>query len=253
MPVVAKAKILGIWLSTDASEEECFHNNYKTILDKIKNVCDAWSMRGLSIKGKITVVNSLLVSLLQYPCSIIQTPERVFREYKQTISAFLWNDRRPKISHESIIQPVDQGGLKHMDLRVRVQVSLLQWVRRLLKTAQMNVGFTLCHILKIDNLANFLSFRKPPLPPDIGKHKFYKNMLSTYAKFHNFEPVSEDTIRDEFLWHNPQVGGKSAPIFWPHWAKAGISRVGHICHATEDRLPSHSEISDKYSSKVLIS
>lgn len=133
MPIVSKAKILGIWLDIDVSEEALYQNNYKPIMDKIRNVCGAWSQRGLSIKGKITVANSLLVSLLQYPSSIIYTPERVFREYKQTISAFLWNDRRPKISYESIIQPVDSGGLKLIDLRTRVQVNLLQWVRRLLK------------------------------------------------------------------------------------------------------------------------
>lgn len=89
MPIVVKAKILGIWLSTDSSEETRFQYNFRPILDKIRNVCDSWSMRGLSIKGKITVANSLLVSLLQYPCSIIHTPERVYKEYKQAISAFL--------------------------------------------------------------------------------------------------------------------------------------------------------------------
>lgn len=145
MPIKAKAKILGIWLGVNQSEEFIYEHNFKNILGKIQSVCDSWATRGLSLKGKITVANSLLESLLQYPCSIIFTPKRVFREYKQIISAFIWNGRKPKISHESIIQPIEEGGLKLIDLEVRVQVNLLQWVKLILGQPQMNVAASLCH------------------------------------------------------------------------------------------------------------
>lgn len=144
---------------------------------------------------------------------------------------------------------MDGGGLKLIDLRTRVQVNMLQWVRRLLKFPEMNVGITLRYLLKKDDLKRFLSFRKPPIPPDILNHQFYDSMFSTYNRFHDFEPVNEDAIREEFLWHNPQVGGKNAPIFWPHWARAGISKLAHVCHATEGRLLSHLEISEKHKIK----
>lgn len=248
MTVVSSAKILGIWLSLDNSEETTYQKNYKPILDKIRNVCESWSLRGLSLKGKVTVANALLVSLLQYPSAIIHTPQRVFREYKQIVTGFLWNNRKAKISYESIIQPVEGGGLKLIDLDTRVQVNLLQWIKRLLNHPDMNIGPTLRHILKTDDLSIFLSFRKPPLPPDIGKYKFYARMLDVFNKYHDFEPVNEEAIRGEKLWHNPQVGGRGqgSSIYWPRWDKAGISTVGQICHASENRLLSHFEIAAKF-------
>lgn len=76
MPVVSSAKILVIWLSLNNSEVTIYHKNYKPILNKIQSVCSSWSLRGLSLKGKVTVANALLVSLLQYPSAIIHTPEK---------------------------------------------------------------------------------------------------------------------------------------------------------------------------------
>lgn len=45
------------------------------------------------------------------------------------------------------------------------------------------------------------------------------------------------------------MGESKAPIFWPYWDKKGISTVGDICHATENRLLSHQEIEDKFQMK----
>lgn len=246
MPVSDRAKILGIWLGVDCSDEFNYENNFKGILAKIQNVCDAWTTRGLPLKGKITVANSLLVSLLQYPCLIVYTPERVFREYKQMILSFIWNGGKPKISYESITQPIDKGCLKLINLYTRVQVNLLQWVKRIVAQPQMNIAASLRHFLLTDDLRGFFSYRAPKLPSDFQIHRFYSTMISVYNKFHNFEQMSEEAIRKEKLWFNPQVGGANAPIYWPQWDKKGISTVGDICHVAENRLLSHMEIKQKF-------
>lgn len=141
---------------------------------------------------------------------------------------------------------MDGGGLKLIDLDTRVQVNYLQWIKRLLNHPDMNIGPTLRHILKTEDLFIFFASRKPPLPPEINKYKFYNRMLAVFARYHNFEPVNEEALRRESLWHNPLLGG---PIFWPKWSKAGISTVGQICHVSENRLLSHLEITAKHKIK----
>lgn len=74
MNITDKAKILGIWLGLDRTEEWSYEWNFKGVLEKVQRTCDSWFQRSLSLKGKVTVANSLLVSLLQYPCSLIHTP-----------------------------------------------------------------------------------------------------------------------------------------------------------------------------------
>lgn len=162
MEVGDRAKILGLWVGVDNTEENCYTWNFKGPLEKIQHVCDSWHQRHLSIKGKITVVNSLMVSILQYPSSIVHTPEKVYKEYKQMISSFIWNGRKPRISHKTLTQPIERGGLKLIDLEVRVRVNLLQWIKRLLTNPQTNVGAFLRHLFKTNDLETFLSYRNPP-------------------------------------------------------------------------------------------
>lgn len=89
-----------------------------------------------SLKGKVTVINSLLASLLQYPTSAIYTPQRVVTEYKKIISTFIWNGGSPKIAYKTLILPIERGGLKLMDIESRIQVNILQWIKRLIRNPE---------------------------------------------------------------------------------------------------------------------
>lgn len=95
MQICNRAKILGLWVGVDNTDENCYIWNFKEPLEKIQHICDSWHHRHLSIKGKITVVNALMVSILQYPCSIVHTPERVFKEYKQMMWPLYGTARNP--------------------------------------------------------------------------------------------------------------------------------------------------------------
>lgn len=81
IPLVQHIKILGFWSTQRCSSDDHYQFNYNSQLGKIKSVCDSWSSRNLSIKGKVTLVNSLMISLLQYQCSSIFTILQVFKEY----------------------------------------------------------------------------------------------------------------------------------------------------------------------------
>lgn len=66
IPVGQTVKILGIWYSRVTSEEDHFDWNFVPQLDKMKQTCSSWSNRSLSIKGRVTVFNALVSSLIQY-------------------------------------------------------------------------------------------------------------------------------------------------------------------------------------------
>lgn len=60
-----KVKILGIWFSPSRSTQEHWEWNFLPQLLRMRAVCNSWINRSLSIKGRITVFNSLIFSLLQ--------------------------------------------------------------------------------------------------------------------------------------------------------------------------------------------
>lgn len=121
-----------------------YNLNYKHLLDRIRYVCGTWSNRTLSLKGKVTVINTLLASILQYPTAVIHTPPRVLMEYRKIVLNFLWNGKRAKIAYKTLTLPTERGGLRLMDLESRVEVNLLQWIRRVLKNPQAS-SILLCN------------------------------------------------------------------------------------------------------------
>lgn len=138
IPVVQRIKILGIWLNSEDSVETSYWWNFKDLLACIRGICNSWANRHLSLKGKITIANSLLVSILQYPCSFIYVLQRVYKEYQQIVSNFIWNGRKPKIAYNTLTQSTQLGGLNLIDLRTRTTVNLIQWSRRLILHPEMN-------------------------------------------------------------------------------------------------------------------
>lgn len=187
MPIVDKAKILGIWLGLNNSEHYCYKWNYQKQLERISSICESWNHRSLSIKGKTTVANALLISTLQYPTSVSFTPDRVVKEYKKITTDFLWDGKRPKVAHATLIQTIENGGLKLLDLGIRVEVNLLQWVRRIAGKTETYVGKALNHILRTSSMRDYLRYRNPQIRLPPGKHRFYHEMLKVWKRYRNFE------------------------------------------------------------------
>jgi len=65
-----------------------------------------------SLKGKITVLNSLATSILVYSCTILETPYRVITEIDKTFFDFLWDGGNNKIAKNIIIIKIENGTWK---------------------------------------------------------------------------------------------------------------------------------------------
>lgn len=150
IPIQSDAKILGIWFSTVMDNNKNYNNNFKGILSKAKQVCSSWSHRSLSIKGKVTVANSLITSLFQYPCAYIHTPPEVFKERKRILTNFIWNNRKAKIAYNTLIQPVADGGLNLFDLETRTEAAYSQAIRRIPAFPHLRSATYLRHILRAE-------------------------------------------------------------------------------------------------------
>lgn len=246
IPVVSEARILGLWFLRDASLQNRYSWNFKPSLQKIRGICHSWSLRDISLKGKVTVANSLLISLLQFPSAATFTPPQVFEEYRKIISEFVWNGKKPKVAYNTLILPISQGGLGLMDYPTRVKVSSIQWIRRILLERAPNVTSSLAHFLGTRNLKTYLAHKPVPRFPGVRHDPFYLNLLKLWDALHGFSPEMEDNIRTEFLWNNKRITSGNSPIVKPSWQAKGILTLHDICHPTQARLLSHQELTEKY-------
>lgn len=102
IPFSQATKILGIWFSKNRTDDEHYAWNYAPVLDNMRKTCLAWNNRSLSLKGKITVFNTLTGSQIQYVCMNTITPARVLTEVRKIATLFLWNGKKSKIMVQDI-------------------------------------------------------------------------------------------------------------------------------------------------------
>lgn len=97
LPIKQSAKILGIWSSKNRSDDQHYIWNYGPILDKMRKTCLAWNNGSLSLKGKVTVFNALIGSLIQYVSMNSVTPARVTTETRNLVPVG-WKEKQNRIS-----------------------------------------------------------------------------------------------------------------------------------------------------------
>lgn len=202
--------------------------------------------RSLSIKGKVTIANSLVISLFQYPCSYIHTPPEVFKELKSIFTKFLWNNKKPKVAYSTLILPVADGGLNLFDLESRAEAAHVQAIRRIIHRPHLRSADYIRHLLKTDELSETFRSRPKSLPITILRIPYYTAVFRTWFRFHNFYPAEENSIRSEALWNNKWITTTNGPLHNHVWARKGIGVIQDICHPHEGRLLSHSELTTRY-------
>lgn len=249
LPIKTAAKILGIWFSKGRSEEEHYTWNYSPVLDTMRKRCLAWNNRSLSLKGKITVFNVLVGSMIQYITMNTTTPARVIKETARIATQFLWDGKKSKIAYQSIIQSIKNGGLGLMDLNCRRKANHISWIKRILREPRSSSAEMIRTIIGEENLGLALGYRRPTMKGDHHIPTFYVEMLDTWYEVRDSTPLTEKEIREEVIWSNHLISSPQHMLKhsqWRGWIEAGVTLIHHLCHDTDDRLLGHEEIQEKF-------
>ena len=88
-------------------------------MDSVKKLINIWrniwSSRGLSIYGKVTIINSLIIAKFIYISSRLPVPKEIVKELNQMIFKF-WGKGTDKVTRLSTINKYENGGLKMIGL-----------------------------------------------------------------------------------------------------------------------------------------
>ena len=123
-------KTLGIWFSLDS--EEMVNLNLSTKLSKMQSLLNMWSSRCLSLKGKITLLKSLIMPHILHIASVIPLDHKILTQIENMFYNFLWNNKKHGISKKTIIQAIEKGGLKMVCISNMIQAAKIMWLKRLL-------------------------------------------------------------------------------------------------------------------------
>lgn len=93
-------KVLGVYLGVES--KEATDVTWSGVINKIRTVCGRWKARKLRLKGKVIVINSLLLSACVYVMNVIEMPEWVMADINKVVCDFLWGGEGSKNCSQNI-------------------------------------------------------------------------------------------------------------------------------------------------------
>ena len=122
-------KIFGIHFSYNKVLPEI--NNFYSLSLDCRALLNIWKQRWLSLAGKIQVFKSLVASKPVCVATTISVPQKFCGTLKSLHKEFIWNSKKPKIKHSSLIGECRDGGLKDILLTQKIFSLKISWVRQL--------------------------------------------------------------------------------------------------------------------------
>ena len=232
---------LGVTLS--GNQEDHYILNFKKRLKNMKNLLSTWKCRSLSIKGKITVINTLAISPLLYLANVIYVPPQVIAEVKDIIVDFLWDGKPPKIAYYVLIQSIKKGGVKLIDFESKVKALKIGYVKRLLDNSLGKWKSAAAYFYKTNNIKMY--FQSNHAAYKEINHKFYSDIHNFWSELQTIENPTNIVIQNQTIWNNRYITIENVPYEWASWQTKGIQYVSDILNANGDFL-SHNEISEKF-------
>ena len=185
-----------------------------------------------------------------YPASVTFIPERVIKDFKRMICKFIWGSEVNKVAYYTICLPVEQGGLKLLDLKSLIQSAHLSWIRRLCRWDCQKWTLIPRLILGAQStLFRFFLEKKRDRLKTIF-NPFYKEILQTWLDVYYRLPVTEEERQNESLWNNDFItcGGKN--MNWRKCDMAGVVQIKDFLRIDTGCLAPISDILNSILTKV---
>ena len=237
-------KVLGVWFSEN---NDSYELNLKPKIAEIDRIMKTWSRFSISIKGKIVIIKTLILSRIINICSMVFVPQHFIMKIHQMLFSFLWGkDKRPKVKKDITTNDYEFGGLRMVNFENTITSIKATWIKRIYLsdsvTSESNFVNKWCHLakkmLQIQNKDSLLQKTNIREKSNLPLNEFYQQIFKCWHDVYTVVPTSYIEILQEKLCNNTliQVGGKPLNKEFDPFTRKGI-----IC------------ISDLVENKILIS
>ena len=201
--------------------------NYKEKLGKIKNLIQLWKRRYLSPLGKITVIKTLLLPILNHLFISLPNPmENVIKEFNTIFYDFLWSGPA-KIKQTVVVKQYIEGGLKMINLKAFISALKATWIRRLLRIGGNWTGIIENEI----NIRNLINFGNSLTEIIINKisNKFWKDVLKSHNDIIQLNKVTslEQFLKTPLFENNSLLVGRK-PLVNRAWNDKGVYFINDL-------------------------
>lgn len=143
----------------------------KTFLLQLRQSIELHNRRGISLLGRATIANSLILSKCWYILSVVPVPLSFIKEIRSVVCNFVTSSIFPRISWSLMITPRENGGLGILDPVLQQKALYYRWVDPILfprDEPKSIVAFVAAHFLNYYRMSNLpLALLFPSARPTI--------------------------------------------------------------------------------------
>lgn len=172
-------RYLGYYLPYSTSQRSRLEDK---LLALVKNQCQVYSQRQLSIRGRAMITNTLILTKIWYPLRLFKPTKKFFASLKTTLYQFVWQKKTPRLRKDIIFATRESGGLQVLDPTIQHQILQKRWLNYLIdptKNPSFIYPFMLQHLSLFDNSSMY-----PHLPLydiDYRKGAIYSAQMSIWS------------------------------------------------------------------------
>ena len=205
------------------------------VLNKMKGVCGRWRKRSLKLKGKVVIVNSLVMSVCGYVLRVLDMPEWVKKELLQIIVDFLWEGKGVRIGYKTLIGKINQGGLKLADLGIRQKAMRIQTVIRYLY-GEGKHGWKVIfkqQLQRFGGMGDSFLLMRSKRTMTVGMSEVFKEVLEAWGDLMeniDYECEGLKDIINQPLFMNRKIRYNNKEVYYKLLYDAGIRQVKDVMY-----------------------
>ncbi|KAG0777450.1 hypothetical protein G6F22_011865 [Rhizopus arrhizus] len=224
---------LGYPLATSSSQKKVFQDR---LITKIKHACDIHKQRQLSVRGRATVLNVLILSTLWHVLRVSWFPQRLLGTIGSICREFLMFRVFPPVSFDVLQLPLKQGGLGVLNPAIQQLALQFRWLTPLIhenNPTSLTVRWIGAHMESMSTLS-LLDRRLPFIFPALRRgllHEYRPGLCSIlYRAFDSlFDRATVSKNLNVPLDQPPQLTSDfclslplSATVSWPAQIKPSV-------------------------------
>ena len=235
-------------LGVTIAHEDIVGKNYKNIVEKARKVIFSWENRGLSLCGKVQVVNTLVASLFVYKMLVLPIiPKEIVKQMDNMIREFIWNGKKSKIAYINLQNSKKDGGLNLVNLDRKDKALKVTWV----KTLQCEVEYAnlVYHIMRVSGIGEDIwrcNLKKEQVEGMKITNVFWRDVLKCWAEYNYWQ---EKRTENQIIWYNSEIQIKGKVIFWKDVKQWGLKYVHQLFDKGE--FKSEEEVEREYGLTIM--
>ena len=186
--------------------------NFDSKIVSLEKLLHSWSLRKLSLKGKIIIIKTLALSLIQHLLSVLYCPKEALEKIDKLIFDFLWDGKPPKIKREIVVSNFSAGGIRMPDIFIVHKKAKISWIKRLAMDFNTNATWAKLMWAMLNFDKNDLNHKLPHSYIKTCVTPFHKQLMECWLLFKSRPPQNVEEIPNEYIFANKFVCSNNKPL-----------------------------------------